>query len=161
MDSNDTKALKNIINKVITLQNKPSIRYKNIAFSTKDHKTLDLFVKALREELFDYHFWAENNGPEVPHKPSYRIYFNKIVFEKEHPGLVIVSPEDWMFDWPELEKRSFWSALSEEYGRHIVITVFAENHENINFVSDFFYMIKLNTLPLKLWVSNYQQGYEI
>ncbi|MDM8558468.1 hypothetical protein [Candidatus Parabeggiatoa sp. HSG14] len=61
-----------------------------------------------------------------------------------------------MFDWSNLDKRAFWSALSETYGRHPVFAVFADTFDNIHFIESYLNPKSLLSLPIRVWISKHQ-----
>lgn len=157
MDFKDFELIEQAFRDLMIEHNSPGRRYKGIALSTLDIKSLGFLVNVIEKELPEYDIWREIGVGGAPPLFSSRRIFLEMTFEKKSPDIVIVSPEEWMFDWSKLDKRSFWSALSETYGRHNVIVLFAETHESKNIIMDYFNCTNLIGLPIKLWISKHQQ----
>ncbi len=156
MDLKDYELLSISLDELLVKLCSPSIRYNGIAVSTKSQKDLEYLSEVIVDKAEGYDLWHELNT-QSPSLPCSRSLYLKNAFEKSRKGLIIISPDEWMFDWADLDKRSFWSALSEIYGRHPVITLFAEAFENKKFVSDYFYVDSMTGLPVNVWTSKYQQ----
>lgn len=157
MEFNDFSLIRESLQVVMKDIEASSTRYKGIVFSTENQQSLDQLVNIIRQELTEYDFWLENTDSNTPTPPVSRAIFNQMVFEDAHPGLILISPEEWMFDWKILDKRSFWSALSETYGRHVVIAVLAETSEFRKLVIDYFIQQHKQSSPFHVWKSKYQQ----
>ena len=157
MDSNVYELGKSKIKLIMSSLAAPSTRYKGLIVSTKDQQNLAQLVNILQQELKGFDFWLENTDTNTPSPPVSRSLFNQLVFEQSHPGLILVSPEEWMFDWSILDKRSFWSALSETYGGHIVIAVVAETSEFNKIIQNYFVQRNEESIPFNIWSSKYQQ----
>ncbi len=157
MESSTYALLRTTLKSIVSSLEAPSTRYKGLILSTNDQQKLTQLVDMLQQELKGYDFWMENTDDNTPSTPVSRSLFNQLVFEPGRPGLLLVSPEDWMFDWTLLDKRSFWSALSETYGGHIVIAVIAENSEFNKIVKDYFFKQSVESSPFQVWSSKYQQ----
>jgi hypothetical protein len=151
----ELKPIKKLINQILIEYNAPCIRYRGFAISTYVIEELPQIIDTLKILLPDYTLW-ELGQQEAPQLPIHRIDFVENAFETHKAGLIIYLPENWMFDWPKLEQRAFWSALSETYGKHTVIAVFADTFETTPLVEAYFNVKSLSSLSIRLWISKYQ-----
>lgn len=147
-------ALKGIISALET----PAIRYKGLVLSTKNQKDLMQLTSILRQELRGYEIWIDNEGDQTPEIRVSRSQFNSLVFEKKYKGLLIVSPEEWMYDWKILDKKSFYSALSETYGGHVVLVLAVESTEFKKLITQYFRTERDESIPFQIHFSKYQQS---
>ncbi|MEK8015340.1 MAG: hypothetical protein VSS75_000625 [Candidatus Parabeggiatoa sp.] len=151
----ETTQLKASLNQTLAEHHTPRVRYRGLGISSNAVEDLSLISQTLQTLLPHYTLW-ELGQKEAPELPIHRVDFIEKAFEMPQTGLIISLPENWMFDWSNLEQRAFWAALSETYGRHTVIAVFADTFENTRLVEPYFKVKSLSSLPLRVWVSKYQ-----
>jgi len=147
--------LKASLNQTLAEHDAPNVRYRGLAISTHVVEALSLITQTLQILLPRYTLW-ELGQNEAPALPIHRADFIEKAFEMPQTGLIISLPENWMFEWSNLDQRAFWAALSETYGRHTIIAVFADTFENTSQVEPYFNVKSLSSLPLRVWISKYQ-----
>lgn len=141
---------------LLTIHQAPKVRYRGLGLSANALEDLLLITQILQTLLPDYTLWVQGQ-PDAPELPCHRATFIEQAFEMpQSSGLIISLPEEWMFEWSRLDQRAFWSALSETYGRHAVIAVFADTFENTRFVEPYLNVKPLSSLPVRVWTSKYQ-----
>jgi hypothetical protein len=147
--------LKESLTQLLTAHNAPNVRYRGLGLSANAPEDLALITETLQTLLPDYILWelGQNCAPELP---CHRAAFIEQAFEVFQRGLIISLPEEWMYEWSNLDKRAFWAAISETYGRHAVIAVFADTFDNTRLVEPYLNAKPLSSLPVRVWVSKYQ-----
>ena len=151
----ETTHIKESLTQLLTIHKAPNVRYRGLGLSANAPEDLLLITQILQTLLPDYTLWAQGQ-PDTPKLPCHRATFIEQAFENYKSGLIISLPEEWMFEWSNLDQRAFWSAFSETYGRHTVIAVFADTFENTRFVEPYFNVKPLSSLPVRVWTSKYQ-----
>ncbi|RKZ92551.1 MAG: hypothetical protein DRR19_03875 [Candidatus Parabeggiatoa sp. nov. 1] len=149
--------LKESFTQLLAAHNAPNVRYRGLGLSANAPADLAIMTETLQTLLPEYTLWElGQNG--VPELPCHRAVFLEQAFEVFKRGLIIYLPEEWMYEWSTLDKRAFWAALSETYGRHTVIAVFADTFDNTRLVEPYLNVKPLSSLPVRVWVSKYQQA---
>lgn len=153
----ETTHLKESLIQLLAIHEAPKVRYRGLGLSANALEDLLLITQILQTLLPDYALWVQGQ-PDAPESPCHRATFIEQAFEiPRSSGLLISLPEEWMFEWSGLEQRAFWSALSETYGRHTVIAIFADTFENTRFVEPYLKAKALSSsLPVRVWTSKYQ-----
>lgn len=141
---------------ILKVYHAPTVRYQNLAFSSKNFLVLDELGLSLKNLLPQFSFWNGNQPettPEAPAAPCYRKQFIHHVFEKTHSGLIIQHPHYWLQQWSLLEKQAFWSTLSNAHGSHNVIVIFTEGNDFASINQHYFNPQPLKSTAATLWIS--------
>lgn len=156
----DNDILKNELTQILTTYHAANVRYRHLAFSSRDLAVLSQLSLSLRDLLPEYSVWIGDDESTKDHAPSAlcsRREFIKAAFIKLHQGLIITQPNFWLNRWTNLDKQAFWSALSSRHGGHNVIVVFPESNQfkrlNLNYLNP----KPMDNLPVTLWVSAKKQ----
>jgi hypothetical protein len=79
------------------------------------------------------------------------------VFNESHPnGLLITFPEEWMFNWTELDKGVFWTKLSQTYGLNDIYVIFKGTPVITQEVSKYFKIKSNQNSNISAWISKYE-----
>ncbi|MGD7035684.1 hypothetical protein [Methylotuvimicrobium buryatense] len=143
------------IKTVITHYHAPIVRYRHLAFSSKNFAVLEQVTHILQMQLPHYTVW-NGEKPDIsvaPSLPCPRQYFIAQAFDAPHTGLIISQPDYWLSRWDILDKQAFWSALSTRHGGHPVIVVFAEGDSFAKINQHYFSPHALDAIPVTSWVS--------
>jgi len=132
-------------------------RYRGFAFSSNSSEEL----KDINDELLKYlapvEEWSKPGLFTAPNIPISRMSFCDNVFRIKHPnGLLINYPEEWMFNWTELDKGVFWSQLSQTYGLNTIYVTIKGTPLNIKEISKYFKPHKLSDSKISVWTSKYE-----
>lgn len=143
------------IKTILTDYHVPTLRYRHLAFSSKNLAMLEQITDALQTLLPEYTVWngekPDLNAAPVTGCP--RQDFIAQAFDAPHAGLIISQPEYWLSRWDILDKQAFWSALSTRHGGHHVIVVFAEGDSFAKINQHYFRPLILESIPVTAWVS--------
>ena len=132
-------------------------RYLGCAFSSNDISQLTKLHADLLKFLSPIEEWARPGEFNSPAVPISRRKFCDLVFSQHHQkGLLIQFPEDWMFDWTELDKGVFWTSLSQTYGVNKIYVIFRGTPSNIQEVCKYFNQVGLDNLNISVWTSKYE-----
>jgi hypothetical protein len=116
------------INEFLTQFENSNPRYRCLAFSGHSVNSIDEIKNQLLQQLSPIEIWIAPSLNKAPPSPISRIDWCYKVFTEPHPeGLLILSPEDWMFEWTEADQRHFWVTLSQAFGdKKGVFVIFKE-----------------------------------
>jgi hypothetical protein len=129
-----------------------NIRYRNIAFSSKDLGVLDDITQSLRRLLPEYGLWVNPGVMNAPESAISRKTFLDTISSLPREGLIIQQPAQWLNHWPLTEKQAFWSTLGLWHGGLKIITVFAAGDEFQQINNAYYKAHVLEGLPIKLWL---------
>ena len=153
----DVGQFSRLIDRILRIQLDPSERYRGLAFAAKEELMLSTVRDIVVRNFEPVELWlspGKGNAPEVPCLP---ITFNERVFGGEHrEPLVIYRPEDWMYDWPFLEKKAFWSQLAMAYGMHDVIAITADVLETVRSMDLYLEPTPIGAFPVRVWTPKQQ-----
>lgn len=130
---------------------KANIRYKNIAFSSKNLAVLDDVTQTLRSLLPGYSVWQNPGKQGAPDVTGSMKYFQQCMNDVQQEGIIIHQPEQWLSHWHLLEKQAFWSMLGMWHDQTNIVLVFAESHEFQKSNNDYFKPLPLDGLSICLW----------
>jgi hypothetical protein len=132
-----------------------NMRYRHLAFSSKDVSELENTKLVLKNILSDYTVW-DGFYPDEKSPPANcsRSDFIRQTFNSHTQDLIIYQPDYWMRHWSIQDKQAFWSALSTRHGGHNVVVVFAENHEFHSQNNHYLLPHALPNTTLNYWVSS-------
>lgn len=148
----DLNFLHNTLKK--TLSNfhlKLDIRYRNIAFSSKNLADLDDVTQTLRSLMPGYAVWHNPGKQGTPESLASGKSLLKCISEIQQEGVIIHQPEQWSSHWPLLEKQAFWSTVGMWHSHTNIILVFAESHEFQKINNDYFKPLSLEGLNIRVW----------
>ena len=131
-------------------------RYRGLALSSDGELNTQVTMEVLCELLPTWQRW-EKPGHNAPTIPCHRKDFiDQAISQPGRDSLLILSPENWMYDWSDAEKETFWISLAEMYGRHSVITVSLDSHMTQHLLSITFKSFSLPHCPVQVWISKHQ-----
>ncbi len=133
-----------------------SARYQGVVITVDSEHNLVQVRSQVEALLLDRDVWASPGRDGSPAIPCSRLAFNDAVLSKRQRGLVIVSPLDWMLDWPEQEQATFWSGVADTYGRHSVLILAVSTPSIVRQLRITFSRRSLPGLPISVWLSNHQ-----
>jgi hypothetical protein len=133
-----------------------SCRYQGVALTIKDLSVTDTLADTLRSHFESFECWQKPGQEPAPPLECYVREFCRQAFQCERPGLIIVEPENWLFQWNKANQQSFWSNLSEHYGRFPVIVVAKGANETTAFLEHYFRAAPFDDDTVRGWISKYQ-----
>jgi len=139
-----------------------SARYRGYVFSVNSEKEFSSLRHQISAVLLDYEVWSEPGLDGAPSIPCSRREFNEILLSKREHSIVLVSPYEWMIDWAQQDRDTFWSGIADTFGRQDVC-VLVVNTPSINRVlEDKFTARILPGTRISVWLSKHQpvSGYE-
>lgn len=128
------------------------VRYRNIAFSSKDLSVLDDITQSLRRLLPEYGLWVNPGVMSAPESVISRKAFLDTIRLLPKEGLIIQQPAQWLNHWPLTDKQAFWSTLGMWHDAIKIIIVFAAGDEFQQINNAYFKSHALEGLPIKLWL---------
>jgi hypothetical protein len=136
----------------------PNVRYRHLAFSSKELPVLDELAIAIKKILPDYTVWDGNNPtPLAPEAHCSRFDFIQQAFDIQRMGLIIVRPDQWLRHWSLLDKQAFWSALSTRHRGHPVVVIFSGGNDFAKQNNHYFIPHALQGTAVTLWTSTKTQ----
>ena len=139
---------------IFTLYYAPNVRYRHLAFSSKELPLLDELATAIKKILPDYAVWDGNQPTcQVPDAHCSRFDFIQQAFDIPHTGLIIVRPDQWFRHWALPDKQAFWSALSARDGGHPVVVLFSGGNDFAQQNNHYFEPHALQGTAMTLWIS--------
>ena len=119
-----------LLRDIFTQYYAPNVRYRHLAFSSKELPALDQLATAIKKILPEYTVWDGNQQiAQASDTHCSRFDFIQQAFDTQQTGLVIVRPDQWLRHWTMLDKQAFWSALSTRHGGHPVIVIFSNGND--------------------------------
>lgn len=110
----------------------PQPRYLGVAFGANSVTTMVQLKNKLIQLLGQPVLWARPGENGAPSAPISRNEFCTTLFKQTYPdGILVYRPEEWMIDWADNDKRTFWSNLAETYGRNPVYVIFGATGPNL------------------------------
>jgi len=132
-------------------------RYRGIAFSTNTSSDLKKLNDDLLKYLSPIEEWSSPGDFNSPQIPISRLDFCELVFRTPHPNrLLITNPEEWMFNWTELDKGVFWTQLSQTYGLNDIYVTYKGTPLITQEVSKYFKLRNLADSNISVWTSKYE-----
>ncbi|MDO9424926.1 MAG: hypothetical protein Q7T40_12155 [Methylobacter sp.] len=146
------------LRKIFAQYHAPSVRYRHLAFSSKDVLVLDELATVITKILPGYTVWDGNQSTaQSPISQCSRSDFIQQTFDSQQTGLIIVRPDEWLRHWPLPDKQAFWSALSTRHGGHHVVVVFSGGNDFAQQNNHYFVPHELQGTAITLWVSSKTQ----
>lgn len=133
-----------------------SCRYQGVVFTTKDLVITDALANTLRSHFESFECWQQPGQAPAPPLECYVSVFCRRAFQCERSGLIIVEPENWLFQWNKANQQSFWSDLSGHYGRFPVIVIARGGSETTGFLERYFRAAPFDDDTVRGWISKYQ-----
>jgi len=138
----------------------PNVRYRHLAFSSKELPVLDELATVIKKILPDYALWDGNQlTNQVPSLQCSRFDFIQQAFDAPKTGLIIVRPDNWLRHWSLLDQQAFWSALSARHGGHPVVVIFAGGNDFAQQNNHYFASHALQGTAITLWTSTKTQHF--
>lgn len=133
-----------------------SCRYQGVALTIKDLAVTDALANTLRSHFESFECWQQPGQAPAPPLECYVREFCRRAFQCERSGLIIVEPENWLFQWNKANQQAFWSDLSEHYGRFPVIVIARGANETMAFLERYFRAAPFEDDTVRGWISKYQ-----
>jgi hypothetical protein len=131
----------------------PNVRYKHLAFSSKNFSTLKTLQQTLQETLPDYEIWDDmQSESSMPTQGCSRFDFLQQTFHHTKP-LLIFYPDAWLRYWSLQDQQAFWAQLSTQYGGKNIVVLFEETHDFTKQNNHYFLPNKLPNTEITLWIS--------
>lgn len=132
----------------------PNVRYRHLAFSSKELPVLDELASLIKKILPDYAVWDGNQPKQkIPDAHCSRFDFIQEAFDIPKTGLIIVRPDQWLRHWALADKQAFWSALSTRHGGHPVLVIFSGGNDFARQNNHYFIPHSLQGTAVTLWTS--------
>lgn len=132
----------------------PNVRYRHLAFSSKELPVLDELASVIKKILPDYALWDGNQpNSQEPDVLCSRFDFIQQAFNTPKTGLIIVRPDQWLRHWSLLDQQAFWSALSARHGGHPVVVIFTGGNDFAQQNNHYFAPHTLQGTTITLWTS--------
>ncbi len=139
---------------IFTQHYAPNVRYRHLAFSSKELHVLDELASLIKKILPDYAVWDGNQPTsQVPDAHCSRFDFIQEAFDIPKAGLIIVRPDQWLRHWALTDKQAFWSALSTRHGGHPVLVIFSGGNDFARQNNHYFIPHALQGTAVTLWTS--------
>lgn len=146
--------LTELLNDIFYHYHTPTIRYKHLAFSSKDLSVLNELQQTLRMVLPDYDVWDGFRPCDIaPEQSCSRFDFLKQTFSHQKP-LLIFYPDGWLRHWSLQDQQTFWAQLSIQCGNQNIVVLSNENPEFAKQNNRYFLPHPLPNTEITLWVSS-------
>jgi hypothetical protein len=140
---------------IFALYYSPNVRYRHLAFSSKELSVLDELAAVIKKILPDYTVWdGKQPTAQSPVAHCSRFDFIQQAFDARQIGLIIVRPDQWLRHWALLDKQAFWSALSTRHGGHPVVVIFSGGNDFAQQNNHYFVPHSLQGTAITLWASS-------
>ena len=133
-----------------------SARYQGVIITVESEADINQVRSQVEALLLNRDIWASPDTDGSPAIPCSRRDFNDAVLSKRQRGLVILSPFEWMLDWPEPDQATFWSGVADSYGRHSILALAVETPLLVHQLRIVFARYALSGLPITVWLSRHQ-----
>ena len=133
-----------------------SCRYQGIVLTSRFLPDLQQLSTGLTRFLEQYEYWQEPGMPPAPDSTCKGRSFCDKAFHQERNGLIILEPENWLFEWPREERKGFWYQLGNHYGRYPVITLARDVDFTTSDLSSYFRAGPTALNTYRFWTSKYQ-----
>jgi hypothetical protein len=131
-------------------------RYQGVVITVDTERDLAQVKTQVEALLLDRDVWTSPGVDCSPSIPCSRREYNETVLSKRQRGLVIVSPFDWMFDWPEQDQVTFWTGVADSFGRHSILILAVGTPLIIRQLRISFSRHSLPGLSISVWLSKHQ-----
>lgn len=133
-----------------------SARYQGVVITAKSETDFALMCSQIDAILLEYDVWHKPGIGDAPGIPCGRREFMDAVFLPRLRGLVIVSPFDWMLDWPDQDQSTFWTGIADAFGRHPIVCLSVATPLVIAQLRVSLVEYAIPGLPLAVWLSRHQ-----
>lgn len=149
----DLNFLHETLSNLLTRFHQPAhVRYRNIAFSSKELSVLGDITQSLRRLLPEYGVWISPNVMHAPDSTILRKDLLDTIMSLPKEGLIIQQPAQWLNHWSLTDKQAFWSTLGMCHDTIKIIIVFAAGDEFQQINNAYYKSHALEGLPIKLWL---------
>jgi hypothetical protein len=131
-------------------------RYQGVVVTVASEKELRQVQGQLEALLLDSDLWSAPGVEKAPDIPCSRRDFNDAVFSRRERTLLLISPREWMLDWPDTDQAVFWSNVADLYGRHSLCVVAVETPFLARQLRIEFIRHVLPGLAVSVWLSKHQ-----
>lgn len=132
------------------------MRYQGCVFTVKSESDFAVLCSQIEAILLEYDIWHKPGTGGGPGIPCGRREFMDSVFQLRPRGLVIVSPAEWMLDWPDQDQAIFWNGIADAYGRHPIVCLGVGTLPLTNVLRLSLAEYRLPELPVSVWLSRHQ-----
>lgn len=133
-----------------------SCRYQGVVLTSRFLPDLQQISTELPRFFEDYEYWQEPGIKSAPDSSCKGRFFCDKAFHQERNGLIILEPENWLFEWPREERKGFWSQLGNHYGRYPVIILARDVDFTTSDLSNYFKVSSTALNNYRFWTSKYQ-----
>ena len=131
-------------------------RYQGVVITVPSESDRRLVQGQLEALLLDCDLWSAPGVDGAPDIPCSRRVFVDQVLSRRQRTLLLISPADWMLDWPEEDRAVFWTGVADLYGRHAVRVLAVETPEISRHLRVGFNRHRLAGTGVALWLSRHQ-----
>lgn len=132
------------------------LRYQGCVLTVKSETDFAVLCGQVEAILLEYDIWikpSEGGGPAIP---CGRRDFMDTVFLLRPRGLVIISPTEWMLDWPDQDQGIFWTGIADAFGRHPIVCLCVGTPPLTKVLRLSLAEHRLPGLPVSVWLSRHQ-----
>ncbi|WP_295454016.1 hypothetical protein [uncultured Thiodictyon sp.] len=133
-----------------------SARYQGIVVAVKSQDDFAAVYGQLGAILLEHDIWIAPGIADAPGIPCIRRNFLDAVFLPRKRGLLILSPIEWMLDWSEQDRATFWVGLADAFGRHDIVILTVATPSVIGQLRVSLAEHNLPGLPVSIWLSRHQ-----
>lgn len=131
-------------------------RYQGVVIAVHSENDRRLVQGQLEALLLDCDLWSGPGVNGAPDIPCLRREFLNQVLSRRQRTLLLISPTDWMLDWPEEDRAVFWTGVAELYARHRVRVLTVETPEISRHLRVGFKRHLLSGTEVAIWLSRHQ-----
>ncbi len=132
------------------------VRYQGCVFTVRSEIDFAVLCGQVEAILLEYDMWHKPGVGDSPAIPCGRRDFMDAVFLLRPRGLVIVSPSEWMLDWPDQDQAIFWTGIADAYGRHPIVCLSVGTPSLTTALRLSLAEHVLPGLPVSVWLSRHQ-----
>ncbi|WP_295586894.1 hypothetical protein [uncultured Lamprocystis sp.] len=133
-----------------------SARYQGIVITVPSESHLALLCGQIEAILLEHDIWQQPGMGCAPNIPCGRRDFMDAVFLPRPRGLVIVSPMEWMIDWPEQDQATLWTGIADAFGRHDILGLSVATRSVTAQLRVSLAEHGLPGVPVSVWLSRHQ-----
>ena len=131
-------------------------RYQGVVITVPSENDRRLVQGQLEALLLDCDLWSAPGVDGAPDIPCPRRVFVEQVLSRRQRPLLLISPPDWMLDWPEEDRAVFWTGVADLYGRQAVRVLTVETPAISRHLRVGFNRYRLSGTEVALWLSRHQ-----
>ena len=129
-------------------------RYQGVVCSSRDLVLIQQLADAVRQTYQNFECWGHPTLVPAPPLGNYITDYCRLAFQTQRTGLIIVEPENWLFQWTRDNQRTFWCHLGGIFGRYPIIVIAKDVRTTTEHLDCYFNAKPIDGIDARLWLPN-------